>query len=208
MQEWRRVRSAVRIGHAHHDQKTALRMRRAGDEPFAPVDDVIVAVAHHPGGDVGRVGGSDIGLGHAERRTGFGFQQRLQPARLLLRRGAVLQRDHVRNVRRLAVEDFRRPEQPAHDFGQRRVFEIGKPRAGLAVGEFGQAEIPQARRARLLLQVAHERRGLAVAGDVFEPGAMARQHLGVEERLQLAPPLLRSARKVRNPCRLPLLGGN
>src|SRR5512132_1151527 len=33
------------IGHAHHDQEAAPWMRRAGDEPFAPRDDVVVAVA-------------------------------------------------------------------------------------------------------------------------------------------------------------------
>jgi hypothetical protein len=46
----------VRIGHAHHDQEAAARMRRTGDEPFAAVDDVVVAVADHFGGDVGRIG--------------------------------------------------------------------------------------------------------------------------------------------------------
>ena len=47
---------AILVGHAHHDQKTALRMGGAGDEPFAPGDDVIVAVANHFGGDVGGIG--------------------------------------------------------------------------------------------------------------------------------------------------------
>ena len=46
----------VGIGHAHHDQEAALRMRRAGDEPFPSVDDVVVAVADHARGDVGGIG--------------------------------------------------------------------------------------------------------------------------------------------------------
>ena len=171
-------------------------MGGAGDEPFAPADDVIVAVADHSGCDIGGVGGGDVGLGHAERRTRFRFQQRLQPARLLRWIGAVLQRDHVGHVGRLAVEDFRRPEQPAHDFGQRRIFEIGQPRAGLVAGEFGQTEIPQAGGARLLLQFAHEGRRLAVVSDMREPGAVARQHLLVEERLQLPPPRFRPTGKI------------
>ena len=188
----------VRIGvrHAHHDQEAALRMRRPGDEPFPAVDDVIVAVTDHARGDIGRIGRGHVRFGHAERRAGSGFEQRLQPARLLLRRGAVLQRDHVGHVGRLAIEDFRRPEQPAHDLGQRRIFEIGKARAGLVVGEFGKTEIPQARRARLLLQIAHEGRGFALVGDVIKPGAVARQHLGVEERLQLLPPRFRPTGKI------------
>ena len=45
----------IGIGHAHHDQEAAFRMRRAGDEPFPPVDDVVVAVADHAGGDIGGI---------------------------------------------------------------------------------------------------------------------------------------------------------
>ena len=114
----------VRIGHAHHDQEAALRMRGTGDEPFSAVDDVVVAIAPHRRCDVGRIRRSDIGLGHAEGGARLCLQQRPQPARFLLRRRAVLQRDHVGHVGRLAVEHFRRPEQPAHDFRQRRIFEI------------------------------------------------------------------------------------
>ena len=46
----------IEIGHAHHDQEAAFRMRRAGDEPLSPVDDVVVAVAGHARGDVGGIG--------------------------------------------------------------------------------------------------------------------------------------------------------
>ena len=73
----------IRIGHAEYDQETAARMGGAGDEPFAPVDDVVVLIANDRGGDIGRIGGGHIGFGHPEGRTGLGFEQRPQPARLL-----------------------------------------------------------------------------------------------------------------------------
>jgi hypothetical protein len=110
------------------------------------------------------------------------------------RRRAILQRDHVGHVGRLTVEDFRRPEQPAHDFGQRRIFEIGKPGAGLVRRPVRKAEIPQARRARLLLQLGHEGRAHA-SGDVCEPGAVARQHL-LSKKPAASPAMLRSTGKI------------
>jgi hypothetical protein len=76
-----------------------------------------------------------------------------------------------------------------------RIFEIGKPGAGLVVGQFGKAEIPQPRCPRLALQVAHEGRGLAL-GDVNKPGAMVRQHFLGEEGLQLLKPCFRSNGKI------------
>ena len=75
-----RCRSAVRVGLAHHDEDLAVRVHRAGRPPLAAVDDVLVAVALDPGGDVGGVGGGDVRLGHAERRPDLAVQQRFEPA--------------------------------------------------------------------------------------------------------------------------------
>ena len=47
-------------------QQDAVGLQRLRRPHLAPVDDVVVAVAHGPGRDVGRVG-AGIGLGHAER---------------------------------------------------------------------------------------------------------------------------------------------
>ena len=180
-----------RIAHAHHDQKTAVRMRGAGDEPFAPVDDVVVAVAHHARGDIGCIRRGDVGLGHAEGRTGFCLEQRPQPARLLFRRGAVLQRDHVGHVRRLAVEDFGGPEQPPHDLGQRRIIEVGEtasPAHHRRVRAGRDSTVPPRAPSAA---VRHEGRRLAAVRDVLQPGAVARQHFPVEEGLQLLSPCFR-----------------
>ena len=139
-QEWRRVRSAS----ASVTPSTIRKLQRGCAAPvmnhLRAADDVVVAVARDRGCDVGGVGRGHVGFGHPEGRARLGFQQRPQPARLLLRRGAVLQRDHVGNVGRLAVEDLGRPEQPSHDFGERRVFEVRKPRPWLVGGELGQAQ--------------------------------------------------------------------
>ena len=60
---------------------------------------------------------------------------------------------------------------------------------GASASEFGEPEIPQSRGARLLLQIVHERRGFALDSHVLDPGAVARKHLPVEERLQPFSPL-------------------
>ena len=45
----------------------------------------------------------------------------------------------------------------AHDLAQRRVLEVGEPRA-LSLSAVGEEEVPEAARARLGLQVLHHRR--------------------------------------------------
>ena len=65
-----RYGAALGVGLAHRDQELAARVERAGGPPLAAGDDVLVAVALDPGGDVGRVRGGDVRLGHRERRTG------------------------------------------------------------------------------------------------------------------------------------------
>ena len=76
---------ALRVGLAHHDEDLAALVGGAGDPPLAAVDDVVVAVAHDAGLDVGGVRRRDVRLGHRERRTDLARQQRLEPLLLLLR---------------------------------------------------------------------------------------------------------------------------
>ncbi len=56
----------VGVGLAHHDEDRGIGIHRAGRPPLATRDDVRVAVATDARADVGRVGGGDVGLGHAE----------------------------------------------------------------------------------------------------------------------------------------------
>ena len=97
----------VRVGDAHDDQQLAARRHRARRPPLAPVDDVVVAVALDARRDVRRVRRRDVGLGHRERRPDPPVEQRIQPARLLLRRAEQRQQLHVAGVGRRAVERLR-----------------------------------------------------------------------------------------------------
>ena len=94
-----------------------------------PSIDIVVAVAADRGLDIGRVRGGDAGLGHREARADLAFEQRLQPARLLLRRAEQRQDLHVADVGRIAIEDFRRGERAAENFAEMRIFVVGEARA-------------------------------------------------------------------------------
>jgi len=78
---------------------------------------------------------------------------------LLLLRGAVANEHlHVACVRRGAVEDFGSERRgAAHDFAERRVLDVGQPRAVLAVGK---KQVPQPGGARLRLEVLDDRHRL------------------------------------------------
>ena len=91
----------------HHDCDPAARIARAARPPLAPVDDVLVAVAHDARANVGRIRRSHVRLGHGEA-------------------GTHLEHFHVAGVGRATVEDLRRkiPSAP-HQFSHRRVFKIG-----------------------------------------------------------------------------------
>ena len=120
-----RAQLQLGIGDAHHDRQPAMGMQRSGDEPFAAVDDVVIAVAKNGGADIARVGRGGVGLAHRKARADFADQQRIEPGGALLRRRGQMQQLHIAGVGRVAVEDFRRPVHPAHDLGERRVFDIG-----------------------------------------------------------------------------------
>ena len=147
----------VGIGDAHDDQQLAARRHRPGGPPLASVDDVVVAVALDPRRDVRRVRGCDVGLGHGERRPDPPVQERIQPARLLLRRAEQREQLHVPGVGRRAVERLRsHPRAAAGDLGERRVLQVGEP--GAAVVDRRQEQVPQAALARLRLELLDHRR--------------------------------------------------
>jgi hypothetical protein len=102
------VRGRVGVGLAHQDEDLAALVGRAGDPPLAAVDDVVVAVAHDAGLDVGGVRRRDVRLGHRERRADLARQQRLEPLLLLLRGAEQVQRLHVAGVGCLAVDHLGR----------------------------------------------------------------------------------------------------
>ena len=120
----------IGIGLAHHDEDRGIRVHRSRRPPLAAGDHVLVAVAADAGADVGRVGGGDVGLGHAERRADLGAQQRREPPLLLLRRAEVGEHLHVAGVGCGAVErDRGQARAPPGDLGERRVLEVGQTRA-------------------------------------------------------------------------------
>ena len=128
-----RVLWSARVALAHHDVHRAAWVARAGNPPLATVDDVVVAVANDGGFDVGRIARRNCGFRHRKRRANFACEQARQPFGFFL--GACVLNDgfHVSGIRRGAVEDFRRPWNAAHNFGQRRVFHVVEPCAVLVV---------------------------------------------------------------------------
>ena len=166
----------VRVGHAHDDQQLAARRHRPRRPPLAPVDHVVVAVALDAGGDVRRVRGRDVGLGHRERRPDPPVEQRIQPARLLLRRAEQREQLHVPRVGRRAVERLRsHPRVAAGDLGQRRVLQVGQARrrargSAAGTGSTGRARAPATLSSSITGGVPH--------------GSSARSHLLAEARLR------------------------
>ena len=73
-----------------------------------------------------------------------------------------MQHLHVARVRRRAVEDLRRPRIATHQLGYWSVFDAGEAgtNATAAIGLAGEKQIPQALRARLLLQLLGDRNRL------------------------------------------------
>ena len=134
------VSVGIGVGLAHHDEDGGIRIHRARRPPFAPVDDVVIAVTADARADVRGVAGSDIGLGHAERRADLRFEQRLQPLLLLLGGAELTQHLHVSGVGGVAVHGRRgQARTPPADLGERCVLEVGQSRTLFA----GMEEVPQ-----------------------------------------------------------------
>ena len=106
---------------AHENEDLAAGIGAAGGPPFAPVDDVVIAIAHDGRFDIGCVGRGDVRLGHGECRTNLPREQRLEPLSFLFRGAVAHQHFHVAGVGRVAVERLRGNPGAAHDLAQRRV---------------------------------------------------------------------------------------
>jgi hypothetical protein len=94
------LRASHGVGLAHQDRDLAARIAGPARPPFAAVDDIVVAVADDAAFDVGRVGRSDPGLGHQERRADFAAHQGGEPLLLLLARAVAVEHFHVAGVGR------------------------------------------------------------------------------------------------------------
>jgi hypothetical protein len=116
-----------RIGLAHDDEQLAARIVRAARPPLATVDDVVATFAANAAFDVGGIGRRDRRLRHQERRTDVTGQQRLQPFILVSFGAVAFDGFHVAGIGRGTIEDFRRPGHAAHDFAERRVFQVRQP---------------------------------------------------------------------------------
>src|SRR6185437_10519522 len=173
------VTAGGRVGLAHHDEDLRLRVQRPGDPPLVAVDDVLVAVAHDAGGDVGGVRGRHLGLGHRERGADLAVEQRPQPALLLLGGAELDEHLHVAGVRGRAVQRGGRQQQAAAgDLRERRVLQVGQPGAVLA----RQEQVPQPARPRLGAQFTQHRR-LGPGPAVVERGELlAERGLGRVDR--------------------------
>jgi len=152
----------------------------AAGPPLPPGDDVFVAVALDPGGDVSRVAAGHVGLGHGERGPDLTGQQRLQPPLLLLFRPEQVQQFHVPGVGRLAVDRLRRQVvAPARQLRDGRVLQLGE--SGLR----RQEQVPQAPLPRLFLESLDHGRDVVVVGAgspaVGEVLLLGRQHLVAHE---------------------------
>jgi hypothetical protein len=126
----------------------------------------------------------DIRLGHCEAGSDFAFQQRLEPALLLLGRGEHVQQFHVSGVWCGTIKYLWRPWQLAHDFGKRRKFEIRQAGARLVFSQMRQKQVPKPFGLRQGLQVAHEADGVSVSRSFLHPLCVARQDMILEKRGQ------------------------
>ncbi len=184
------VTLGVGIRDAHDDQQLAARGHRAGRPPLAAVDDVVVAVALDPRGDVRGVRGRHLGLGHGERRAHPALEHRAQPPLLLLGRPEQGQELHVAGVRRRAVDRLGRdPRVAARDLRQRRVLQVRQ--AGAVLVGAREEEVPESPPTRLGLELLHDRRrrprvggGMGLLPEARLRGVHAVVHEGEELPLQ------------------------
>ncbi len=120
----------LRVGLSHQDRELASRVAGTRRPPFAPVDDIMVAIPPDRGADVGGIGRGDIGFGHEECGTDFAIHQRPEPAILMRPCPVAMQDFHVPGIGSRAIEDLGSPADPAHLFGAQGIFEIGEALPG------------------------------------------------------------------------------
>ena len=120
---------------AHEDHHLAAGIADPGNPPFAPIDDIFVAVALDMGFDIGGVGRSHGGLGHGEGGSDFAGQQGLQPFFLDGIRRKPLQDFHIARIGGRTVEDLWCEMAPAHDFTKGGIFQIGQAKSLFAIGK-------------------------------------------------------------------------
>ena len=129
------------VGFAHENDDFAVGIAGADGPPFATVEDVVVGVPLDGGGDVGGVGGGDVGFGHAEDGADFAIEEGGEPLGLLGGGSVAMEDFHVAGIGGVAVEDVGGEGDAAHDFAQGGVFEV---RQAGAVWTMRQEEVPEA----------------------------------------------------------------
>ena len=176
------ARRVVGIGLAHEDVDLASRIAGARGPPLDAVDDVVVALALDAALDVRRVRTRHRRLGHQEGRADLAAQERVEPLALVVLSAVTLDGFHIAGIRRRAVEHLRRPCDAAHDLAQRRVLQV-RQALGHPLG-VRQEKVPQARCARLGLQLLDDRHRLPalVAAHVRVVLGLVRVDVLVHER--------------------------
>ena len=192
------VRRRVGVGDHHCDQE--VRRHGVGAVPLVAVDHPLVALQPGGGGEPRRVGAGILGLGHREGGDQLAFQQRQEPALLLLLVTDQGQDLAVARVGGLVAENPGRPIGLPFDL-------VHQPELHLAVtlaAELGrQVRRPEAARLDLLLEVpddAHEGRVVAfedlewddrLTDEAPHPGELLRElRVGAEVPAHRSLPLL------------------
>ena len=122
---------------------------RAGDQPFLPVDDEIVAVAARRGHQHRRVGaGTRGGLGHHEARADPARGERPQPLFLLALLGDLLEEVHVAFVGGEAVERDRPQRRIAGRLENHGLAAVVEPEPAPFAADMRAKEAPPRARAR------------------------------------------------------------
>ena len=117
---------------AHHDQNLAARVERARGPPFAPVDDIFIAVAADLSLDIGGVRRRNLDFRHGKRRANFTRQQRFEPLFFLRISTVAHQHFHIAGIGRRAIKRLGAEMRAPHLFAGRRIFEIAEPSAEFA----------------------------------------------------------------------------
>ena len=139
----------VGVGLAHDNIDLCALVHGVGGKPLATVQHPFVALANDAQFDIGGVTGGHLRFRHDIAGTDLTGEQGGQPLFLLLRRGVFHEYFHIAGVGSIAVEYFRRPQHPPHDFRQRRIVEVAESAMFAELRQAGRNEqVPQAGVAR------------------------------------------------------------